>query len=75
MVFTSGANFFIAVAGGFIIVSYLLFLLWMTIDAVKGGKFLWLIFILGLPIIGVTVYFFVEKEHDYMKLSKKEEAK
>jgi hypothetical protein len=75
MVSASGISLSIAVIGGFALFSYLLFLIWMAADAVRSGKFLWLIFILGLPLVGVIIYFFVEKEHDYLKLSQKEEAK
>lgn len=51
------------------------FILWMAVDAAKGDKYLWVVLILGLPVIGALIYFFVEKEGDYMKLSKEEQEK
>lgn len=68
-------NSLIALTGGLAAGSYFLFLAWMAIDALKTGRILWLIAILGVPFIGVVIYFFVEKEHDYMKLREKGEAK
>lgn len=65
------SNFLVALVGGIVLASYFLFLAWMTIDAVRSRKFLWLIFILGFPFVGAIVYFFVEMEHDYMKIGEK----
>lgn len=68
-------NYVIASLGGFVVVSYFLFIILMSIDAIKNGKLLWLIAILGVPLIGVVIYFFVEKKHDYMKLREGEDVK
>ncbi len=44
------------------------FVLWMAVDAAKGDKYWWIVFILGFPLVGGAVYYFVEKKHDYAKL-------
>lgn len=62
-------NSLVAILGALAIVSYFLFLAWTVIDALKERKFWWVLFILCLPFVGAVVYFFVEKEHDYMKIS------
>lgn len=61
-------NYVVAFLGGIVVVSYFLFIIWMSIDAIRGGKLLWLIAILGVPLIGAVIYFFVEKKREYMKL-------
>lgn len=66
-------NLLIAIAGGVMFTTYFSFLMWMTVDALATKKYLWLVFILGLPLVGAVVYFFVEKEHDYLKLSRTEQ--
>jgi ABC-type nickel/cobalt efflux system permease component RcnA len=43
------------------------FILWMAIDAGKQDRFWWLVVIIGIPIIGATVYYFTEKKHEYAK--------
>ena len=45
------------------------FIIWMAVDAAKQDKFFWLIIIVGLPLIGSLVYYFVEKKKDYMTTS------
>lgn len=49
------------------------FIVWMVVDAAKGDMFWWVVFILGVPIVGAAIYYFVEKKHDYFKLSKEEQ--
>ncbi len=44
------------------------FIFWMAVDAAKGDKYWWVVLILGVPLIGGIVYFFVEKKHDYLKI-------
>ena len=61
-------NYVVALLGGIVVVSYFLFIIWMSIDAIKGGKLFWLLAILGVPLIGAVIYFFVEKKREYMKL-------
>jgi hypothetical protein len=57
----------------FIFLLILSFIFWMAVDAAKEDKYWWVVFILGIPVIGGIVYMFVEKKHDYLKLSKKEQ--
>lgn len=45
------------------------FIIWMAIDAGKQDKFFWMIIIIGIPLIGSIVYYFVEKKKDYMTTS------
>lgn len=45
----------------------LAFILWMAIDAGKQDRFWWVVFIIGVPIIGCVVYFYTEKKHEYVK--------
>lgn len=45
------------------------FIVWMVVDAAKQDKFFWVILIAGIPIIGASVYYFVEKKKDYMTTS------
>ena len=42
------------------------FIIWMAVDAAKQDKFFWLIIIVGIPLVGSVVYYFVEKKKDYM---------
>lgn len=55
------------------------FVIWMSVDAAKQDKFWWLVLVIGLPLIGAIVYYFVEKKGDYMKTTpvhtEKKEAK
>jgi uncharacterized membrane protein YeiB len=46
------------------------FMLWMLVDAARQDKFLWVVIIVALPVIGALVYFFVEKEREYAKIPK-----
>lgn len=48
------------------------FIMWMAIDAGKKDNFLWLVFILGIPVVGAIAYYFVEKKRDYIKIPKQE---
>lgn len=43
------------------------FTLWMVVDASKMDRFLWVVLILGVPVVGPVVYFFVEKKHEYKR--------
>lgn len=43
------------------------FTAWMAVDAAKQDRFLWLVLIVGVPLIGPVVYFFVEKKHEYKR--------
>ncbi len=45
------------------------FIFWMAVDAAKQDKFFWLIIIIGVPILGSIVYYFVEKKKDYVHQS------
>ena len=45
------------------------FVIWMAVDAAKQDKFFWVIIIIGLPVLGSLVYYFVEKKRDYMTTS------
>lgn len=45
------------------------FILWMVVDAAKGDKYWWVVLIIGVPLIGGAIYFFVEKKHEYAKIS------
>lgn len=45
------------------------FIIWMAVDAAKADKFWWLVLIVGVPIVGATVYYFTEKRHDYARLN------
>lgn len=44
------------------------FTLWMAIDAGKQDRFWWLVFVVGIPIIGPIAYFFTEKRHQYARV-------
>jgi hypothetical protein len=44
------------------------FMLWMIVDAAKNDKLAWLAIMVALPVVGSIVYFFVEKEHDYVHI-------
>lgn len=44
------------------------FIFWMAVDAAKSDKYWWVVFVIGMPLVGGIVYYFVEKKHDYMKL-------
>ncbi len=43
------------------------FTLWMVVDAGKQDRFWWLLLVIGVPVIGPAVYFFVEKKHEYKR--------
>lgn len=45
------------------------FILWMLVDAAKQDNFWWLVIILGIPIIGAIMYYFLEKKRDYIKVA------
>lgn len=45
------------------------FILWMLVDAAKQDNFWWLAIILGVPIIGAIMYYFLEKKRDYIKVA------
>lgn len=68
MTLLGGINLSIAVIGGFLITAYFLFILWAAVDALRNGRIWWFVIIVGMPIVGATVYFFVEKKHDYLKI-------
>jgi len=69
---------FAIIAGGVLLtallyVAYIFlfaFILWMAVDASKQDKFWWVVLILGMPIVGATVYYFVEKHKDYEVIEK-----
>jgi ABC-type nickel/cobalt efflux system permease component RcnA len=44
------------------------FTVWMIIDAGKQDRFWWLVLVIGVPIIGPSVYYFTEKKHEYTKV-------
>ncbi|MEN9552012.1 MAG: hypothetical protein RI935_389 [Candidatus Parcubacteria bacterium] len=46
------------------------FTLWMVVDAAKMDRFLWVVLIVGVPVIGPVVYFFVEKKKEYKRVPK-----
>jgi peptidoglycan/LPS O-acetylase OafA/YrhL len=46
------------------------FTFWMAIDAGKADRFLWIVIIVGVPIIGPATYFFVEKKREYKRITK-----
>jgi hypothetical protein len=43
------------------------FIFWMAVDAGKQDRFWWIVFILGVPVVGAAVYYFTEKKHEYAK--------
>ncbi len=45
------------------------FTLWMVVDAGKQDRFGWLLLVVGVPVIGPLVYFFVQKKHEYKRAS------
>lgn len=45
------------------------FVIWMAVDAAKQDKFFWLVIIVGIPVLGSIVYYYVEKKKDYMTTS------
>ena len=49
--------------GAFIIVWS--FMVWMAVDAAKQDRFWWVAIIFGVPVVGVVVYYFTEKKHEY----------
>ena len=51
------------------------FVIWMAVDAAKQNKYWWIVLVVGLPLIGAIVYFFVEKNGDYMKLEAEDSQK
>lgn len=72
MTFTSITNILVLAITNFIFLSILAFVFWMAVDASKGDKYWWVVLILGIPLIGALVYFFVEKKHEYFKLRRGE---
>ncbi len=40
---------------------------WMIVDAAKQDRFWWIAIILGVPFVGVIVYYLTEKKHEYAK--------
>ena len=46
------------------------FTLWMVVDAGKQDRFWWLLLVVGVPVIGPAVYFFVQKKHEYKHASR-----
>ena len=50
----------------------LFFMLWMAVDAAKGDKYWWIVLILGVPLVGSIVYYFVEKKRDYSRIEEQE---
>ena len=52
----------------FLYVLLVTFIMWMVVDAAKQDKFWWMVLIVGVPIIGATVYYFTEKKGDYAKV-------
>ena len=75
MTFVTAVGVLVFAIANLILIFAVSFVAWMMVDAGRHDKFLWIVFILGLPLVGATVYFFVEKKHDYMKLGKEEEMK
>lgn len=49
------------------------FMLWMIVDAAKNDKLAWLAIMVALPVVGSVVYFFVEKEHEYVHIPELEQ--
>lgn len=43
------------------------FTAWMVVDAAKQDRFWWVVLVVGVPVVGPTVYFFVEKKHEYKR--------
>lgn len=43
------------------------FTLWMAIDAAKQDRFWWVVIVVGVPIVGGSVYYLTEKKHEYAK--------
>ena len=43
------------------------FTLWMVIDAGKQDRFWWIAIMIGVPFVGVIVYYLTEKKHEYAK--------
>lgn len=46
------------------------FIIWMIVDAAKNNKYWWIVLIIGIPVIGAIIYYFVEKKGDYLKIKK-----
>ena len=44
------------------------FILWMAVDAAVRNKYLWIVLILGLPLVGSLIYLFIEKKEAYYKI-------
>lgn len=75
MTFASAIGLLVFAIANLLLLFALSFMVWMVIDAGRQDKFWWIVFILGFPIVGAIVYFFVEKKHDYMKLKEEGGAK
>ena len=45
-------------------------IIWMIVDAAKNNKYWWIVLIIGIPVIGAIIYYFVEKKGDYLKIKK-----
>lgn len=39
------------------------FIIWMLVDAAKTDRFLWLLIMIGLPVIGGLIYYLTQKRH------------
>lgn len=61
-----GALMSFIVIGAYILVAS--FILWMAVDAAKQDRFWWIVFVLGIPVVGAAVYYFTEKKHEYAKV-------
>lgn len=67
--------FFLSLMFGFLITAFayvlytlaIAFTLWMAVDAGKQDRFWWVVLIVGLPVIGSIIYYFVEKKHEYKR--------
>ncbi|MBP6948764.1 MAG: hypothetical protein KBC41_00345 [Candidatus Pacebacteria bacterium] len=44
------------------------FVVWMIVDSAKQDRFWWLVGIIGVPIIGATIYYLTEKKHQYRQI-------
>jgi hypothetical protein len=49
----------------FVYVSIISFMIWMVVDAAKNDKILWVLIIVGLPVVGSIIYYFTEKKEDW----------
>lgn len=69
-VFQILVSLFMMAAVAAIYIFSIAFTLWMAIDAGKQDKFWWLLLIIGIPLVGAVIYYFVEKKGDYAKMPK-----